>query len=71
LLLGIDFLVDITPWRARKAEALCAHHTQHLTMQRVFFGQPDVERLLSMELFQQAWGPALVERPAADIFVGL
>ena len=57
--------------QARKAEALRAHRTQHLSINRIFFSQPDVDRLLSMELFRQAWGPALAGRPEADLLAGL
>ncbi len=68
---GVDFVVDVAAWRTRKAAALRAHRTQHLSMNRIFFSQPDVDRLLGMELFRQAWGPPLGVRPLADIFDGL
>jgi N-acetylglucosamine malate deacetylase 2 len=68
---GVDFIIDISPWRERKAEALRAHRTQHLNMERIFFSKPYVERLLGTELFRQAWGPALGTRPAGDLFEGL
>ena len=68
---GIDFVVDIRPWARQKADALRAHRTQHLSIHRIFFSQPDVEMLLSAELFRQAWGPALRERPGDDLFAGL
>lgn len=70
-LAGVDFVVDIRKWSQQKAAALRAHRTQHLSMERIFFSQPDVERLLSMEIFRQAWGPALRARPSGDIFSGL
>jgi LmbE family N-acetylglucosaminyl deacetylase len=68
---GIDFVVDTAAFSARKAEALRAHRTQHLSLNRIFFSQPDVERLLSMELFRQAWGPSVEDLPGRDVFVGL
>lgn len=68
---GVDFVVDIRPWSMQKAEALRAHRTQHLSIHRIFFSQPDVDRLLSFELFRQAWGPALGERPGDELFAGL
>jgi LmbE family N-acetylglucosaminyl deacetylase len=68
---GVDFAVDVAPWAGRKIEALRAHRTQHLSVNRIFFSQPDVDRLLSLELFRQAWGPELAVRPCADIFEGL
>jgi LmbE family N-acetylglucosaminyl deacetylase len=68
---GVDFVVDVSAFAPRKAEALRAHRSQHLSLDRIFFSQPDVERLLSMELFRQAWGPALSQRPGHDVFAGL
>ena len=68
---GVDFVIDIAAWSARKAEALRAHRSQHLSLNRIFFSQPDVDRLLSMELFRQAWGPALSVRPGDDVCAGL
>ena len=68
---GVDFVFDISRWSGRKAEALRIHRTQHLNTQRVFFSQPDVVRLLSLEIFRQAFGPPLRERPSRDLFEGL
>ena len=65
---GIDFLVDISRYRRVKAAALRAHRTQHVSIDRHFFNMPDVDRILSTETFRQCFGPALVERPAQDIF---
>jgi LmbE family N-acetylglucosaminyl deacetylase len=70
-LAGVDFLLDITAWRDRKAAALRAHRTQHLPIDRYFFSQPDVDRLLSIEAYRQAWGPSLHRRPSAEVFEGL
>ena len=68
---GADFLVDVSPWRDRKAAALRAHATQHASTDRHFFAQPDCDRLLSVEVFRQAFGPALRRRPLGDPFDGL
>jgi len=68
---GVDFAFDISPWSARKAEALRLHRTQHLNTARVFFSQPDVDRLLGLETFRQAFGPPLRERPSHDLFEGI
>ena len=68
---GVDYLIDIRPWAARKAEALRAHRTQHLSMDRIFFNKPDTDLVLSVELFRQAWGPPPPSRPADDLFAGL
>ena len=64
---GVDFLFDIEPWRERKAAALRAHRTQHLSINRLFFSQPDVDHLLSVEAFRQAWGPTLPRRPMGEL----
>ena len=68
---GVDFAFDISRWSSRKAEALRIHRTQHLNTERVFFSQPDVDRLLSLETFRQAFGPSIRVRPSRDLFEGL
>ncbi len=68
---GVDFLLDITPWREMKRQALRAHRTQHASIDRHFLTQPDIDQILSVEAYRQAWGPALERRPSADIFEGL
>jgi LmbE family N-acetylglucosaminyl deacetylase len=68
---GADFVIDVSRWRDRKAVALRAHRSQHLSIDRVFFSQPDVERVLSVEVWRQAWGPRLARRPSGDVLEGL
>jgi N-acetylglucosamine malate deacetylase 2 len=68
---GADFVLDVSRWVERKAKALRSHRTQHLSIDRIFFSQPDVERLLSVEVFRQGWGPPLQTRPLDDLFAGL
>jgi len=68
---SVDFAVDTRPWVAQKTAALRAHRTQHLALGRILLSKPDVERLLGVELFRQAWGPALHQRPARDLFDGV
>jgi N-acetylglucosamine malate deacetylase 2 len=68
---GADFVLDVTPWRDRKAAALRAHRSQHLSVDRLFFSQPDPYRLLGIEVWRQAWGPALRTRPSRDLMEGL
>ena len=63
---GVDITLDITRWRDRKAAALRAHRTQHLSIDRYFFSQPDVDRILSLEIWRQAWGPPL-RRPEREL----
>jgi len=65
---GIDFLIDISKYKDVKAAALRAHRTQHVSISRHFFDLPDVDRILSVEAFRQAFGPPLTKRPASDIF---
>jgi LmbE family N-acetylglucosaminyl deacetylase len=68
---GVDFLIDVSPWRDRKAAALRAHRSQHISIDRCFFSQPELDRILSVEVFRQAWGPDLTQRPADDVFEGI
>ena len=68
---GVDFLIDITPYRDVKAAALRAHRTQHVSIDRHFFHLPDVDRILSVETFRQGFGPPLSRRPSDDLFEGI
>ena len=68
---GADFILDISPWSRTKAEALRAHRTQHASVEKHFFSQPDIDRILSIELYRHAWGPPLEARPSNDIFAGI
>lgn len=68
---GVDFAIDVGLWREKKSAALAAHATQHQSVQRNFLAHADVDRLLSLEVFRQGWGPALTRRPLGDLFEGL
>jgi N-acetylglucosamine malate deacetylase 2 len=68
---GVDFVLDLSEWRDRKAAALRAHRTQHQSIDRYFFSQPDRERVLSVETYRHAWGPELSRRPSGDVLEGL
>ncbi len=68
---GVDFLVDVGAWSRRKADALRAHRTQHLSIDRIWFNRPNPEMLLSSEPFRQAWGLPLNARPQTDLFEGM
>jgi N-acetylglucosamine malate deacetylase 2 len=68
---GADFILDISAWSRTKAEALRAHRTQHASVEKYFFTQPDIDRILSIELYRHAWGPPLEARPSNDIFAGI
>jgi len=65
---GADFVIDISRWRDRKAAALRAHRTQHQSVDTHFFNQPDVDRILAIEVYRQAFGPSLASRPLDDPF---
>jgi N-acetylglucosamine malate deacetylase 2 len=66
-----DFVIDVSEWRERRIAALRAHRTQHLSIDRYFFDQPALDRVLAVETWRQAWGPPLGDRPADDILQGL
>jgi N-acetylglucosamine malate deacetylase 2 len=68
---GADFVIDVSAWTDRKARALRAHRTQHLSIDRIFFSKPDVVHLLGVEVFRQAWGPPIGSRPLLDLFDGI
>jgi LmbE family N-acetylglucosaminyl deacetylase len=68
---GVDFLIDTARWWRQRAQALGAHRTQHVTLDKLYLKRPDAERLLSFDVLRQAWGPALHNRPADDLFAGI
>jgi LmbE family N-acetylglucosaminyl deacetylase len=68
---GADFVVDVSPWHERRAAALHAHASQHLSINRCFFSQPDLNRILAREIWRQAWGPLIRRRPEPDVMDGL
>jgi len=65
---GADVIIDVSPWRDRRIAALRAHRSQHISIDRCFFDQPDLNRILDVEIWRQAFGPALSERPARELF---
>jgi N-acetylglucosamine malate deacetylase 2 len=68
---GADFVIDVSAFRGRRAAALRAHRTQHLSVDRLFFNQADVGRILDREIWRQAWGPRLRRRPSDHLFEGI
>ncbi len=68
---GVDFVLDVAPHWNAKAEALRAHRTQHVPIDRCFMSKPDVQATLSTEVFRQAWGPPLAHMPADDVLTGI
>jgi LmbE family N-acetylglucosaminyl deacetylase len=68
---GVDFLVDTSAcWRERR-QALEAHKTQHVVLNKLYLQQPNCEEMLSIDILRQAFGPALTRRPLNDVFDGL
>jgi LmbE family N-acetylglucosaminyl deacetylase len=68
---GVDFLIDTARWWKRRQQALAAHRTQHVVLDKLYLKRPDVEQLLSFDVMRQAWGPHLETRPADDVFAGI
>ena len=68
---GADFVIDTSAARHAKAAALRAHRTQRVSIDRCFFEKPDVDAILSVEVFRQAAGPALATVPTDDFFQGI
>lgn len=68
---GADFIVDVSRWRERRVAALRAHRSQHLSIDRHFFAKADLDRILGIETWRQAWGPPLRRRPEQDVLLDL
>jgi LmbE family N-acetylglucosaminyl deacetylase len=68
---GVDFLIDIEPWREAKRRALAAHRTQQPSIHRVFFSRPDLDDILRYETFRLAAGVPPETVPADDLYSGL
>jgi LmbE family N-acetylglucosaminyl deacetylase len=67
---SVDFIIDVSAYVERRKAALRAHRSQHLSIDRYFFHQPNVDEILSREVWRQAFGPN-VTSPASDVLVGL
>lgn len=68
---GVDFLIDIRPFRVEKESALRAHRTQLPGFRKLFFEKPDIAQTLSLECFRLGWSRTPIERPAPDLFTNL
>jgi LmbE family N-acetylglucosaminyl deacetylase len=64
---GADFVIDVAAYRDRRIGALRAHRTQHLSIDRYFFNQPNLDAILATEIWRQAFGPD-IQRPSRDVF---
>lgn len=67
---GIDFLLDVSRWKDKKAEAIRAHRTQLPGLGKLFFESSDGIRTFSSEVFRLACGPRPKKVPADDLFAG-
>jgi LmbE family N-acetylglucosaminyl deacetylase len=67
---GVDFVIDVSAWRDRRIAALRAHRSQNLSIDKYFFTQSNLDRILAFETWRQAWGPELGNRPSRDLFEG-
>ncbi len=65
---GIDFLLDVSRWTEKKADAIRAHRTQLPGLGKLFFENPNGRRTFSKEAFRVAWGPRPQTIPADDLF---
>jgi LmbE family N-acetylglucosaminyl deacetylase len=61
---GIDFLIDTSPFREKKQNALRAHRTQFPGLSKIF----SEDATLALEAFRLASGPRPVSVPADDLF---
>lgn len=64
---GADFVLDVSAFRDRRIAALRAHRTQHLSVDRYFFNQPDLDQILATEIWRNGYGPMPSERPAREL----
>ena len=65
---GIDFLLDVSRWTEKKANAIRAHRTQLPGLGKLFFENPNGRRTFSSEAFRVAWGLRPLTVPADDLF---
>jgi len=68
---GVDFLIDTAPWWHERRQALEAHRTQRVTLDKLYLQQPNCEQMLSFDVLRQAFGPPIPHRPADSVFAGL
>ena len=65
---GIDFLLDVTRWKEKKADAIRAHRTQLPGLGKLFFEKPEGIRTFTKEAFRVACGTRPTSVPATDLF---
>lgn len=52
---GVDMVIYVDEWAARKEAALRAHKTQHKSVEHHFFSKPNLHQILSVETWRYAW----------------
>ena len=62
-----DFVIDVSAYRDRRIAALKAHRTQHLSIDKYFLARPNLDHIVSTEIWRQGFGPPLHPRPQSDI----
>ena len=65
-----DFVVDVSEYYQRRVDALRAHRTQHLSIDKYFMTRPDLATVLATEIWRHGFGPPS-SRPATDILANL
>lgn len=66
----VDFVIDVAAYRDRRIAALRAHRTQHLSIDRYFFNQPNLDAILAKEIWRHGAGPHL-DLPSSDLLEGV
>ena len=65
-----DFVIDVSDYRDRRVDALRAHGTQHLSIDKYFMTRPDLTQVLATEIWRQGFGPPL-NGPSTDVLANL
>ncbi|MEO7086755.1 MAG: hypothetical protein ABI085_20820 [Gemmatimonadaceae bacterium] len=64
-------MIDTSACWVDRRRALEAHRTQRAVLDALYLAQPNCEKMLSVDILCQAFGPPLSQRPETDVFVGL
>lgn len=60
---GVDIVLDVSEWAAKKQAALGAHRTQHKSVEHHFLSKPNLRQILSVETWRRAWPDARADFP--------
>lgn len=66
---GADYVIDVSAFRERRIAALRAHRTQHVSIDRCFFGRPNLHRILDRDIWRRSSG-TLLSTPLDDVLAG-